>query len=245
MARLQNKTAVITGGTTGIGFETAKLFIAEGARVLITGTSEERLAAAAEQLGENAIAVRSDVRDLADLDRLAAQVEATLGTFDILFVNAGVAKSAPFRQVTEANYDEEMQINLKGTFFTVQKLEPLMREGGSIVLNTTTLAQTAMAGESVYSASKAAVRSLARSLSLELLDRKLRVNAVAPGPIETPIWAKMELSEHSAQQVLQRTPAGRFGKPEEIAKAVLFLASDDSLFILGEEILIDGGWATL
>ncbi len=245
MARLADKTAVITGGTTGIGFEAAKLFIAEGARVIVTGRNEQRLAAAVNALGSQAMGVRADASSLAALDELATAVAEHFGQFDILFANAGIARRATFREVTEAQFDEEMAVNVKGVFFTVQKLEPLMREGGSIILNTTTLAQTALAGESVYSASKAAVRSLARSLGLELRDRQIRVNAVAPGPIETPIWSKMEVPQAVAQEVLGRTPIGRFGKPEEVAKAVLFLASDDSSFVLGEEILVDGGWATL
>ncbi|MEO1403332.1 MAG: SDR family oxidoreductase [Cyanobacteria bacterium J06635_1] len=245
MARLQDKTAVITGGTTGIGFEAAKLFIAEGARVIITGRNQARLDEAVEALGDGAIGVKADVQSLAEIDHLAASVEETFGQFDILFANAGVAKRAAFRDVTEAQFDNEVAINLKGVFFTVQKLEPLMKDGSSVVLNTTTLAQTALAGESIYAASKAAVRSLARSLSLELLDRQIRVNAIAPGAIETPIWSKMELPPEVAESVLKRAPIGRFGKPEEIAKAVLFLASDDSSYMLGEEMLVDGGWATL
>lgn len=249
MLRLNSKTAVITGGTSGIGLAAAQLFIAEGAKVIITGQNETRLAEAAQTLGSNAMPVQANVINLADLDRLAEQTETILSGIDVLFVNAGVAKATPFRQVTEASFDEEIAINLKGVFFTVQKLEPLMKEGGSIILTTTSLAQTAMVGESVYSASKAAVRSLARSFSLELRDRNIRVNAVAPGPIETPIWSKMDMPaeamDQTAQQAIDRTPAGRFGKPEEIAKAVLFLASEDSSFMLGEEILVDGGWATL
>lgn len=245
MARLQNKTAVVTGGTTGIGFESAKLFIAEGARVIITGRNEARLAEAVEALGANAIGVKADVQSLVDIDQLVTRVQAEFGELDILFANAGVAKRALLRDVTEADFDQEITINLKGAFFTVQKLEPLMKNGSSVILNTTTLAQTALPGEGVYSASKAAVRSLARSFSLELLDRQIRVNAVAPGAIETPIWSKMELPPEVAEQVLSRAPIGRFGKPEEIAKVVLFLASDDSSYMLGEEILVDGGWATL
>ncbi|MGF1521630.1 MAG: glucose 1-dehydrogenase [Leptolyngbyaceae cyanobacterium] len=245
MARLSGKTAIITGGTSGIGLATAQLFIEEGARVVITGQNETRLQEAAEMLGSSAIPVRANVLELANLDYLADQVEATVGSIDILFANSGIAKDASFRDVTEAAFDEEIAINLKGVFFTVQKLEPLMKDGGSIILNTTTLAQTAKVGEIVYSASKAAVRSLARSFSLELLDRKIRVNAVAPGAIETPIWTKMAIDEATAQEVLARTPVGRFGQPREIATAVLFLASDDSSFMLGEEILVDGGWATL
>jgi len=245
MARLTNKSAVITGGTTGIGFAAAKLFIAEGARVLITGRDLERLQTAAVELGPEAIAVRADVQSLADLDRLAARVAEEFGQFDVLFANAGVAKRAGFREVTEAQLDSELAINFKGTFFTVQKLEPLLKDGSSIVLNTTTLAQTALPGEAVYSASKAAVRSLARSFSAELLDRAIRVNAIAPGPIETPIWSKLSVPPAVAERVLGRTPVGRFGKPDEIAKAALFLASDDSSYLLGEEILVDGGWATL
>ena len=245
MTRLAGKIAVVTGGTTGIGFEAAKSLIAEGARTAIVGRSEERLAAATAALGSQAIGIKADVSSMAELDVLAAAIRDRVGQFDILFANAGIAKRAGFRNVTETQFDEEMAVNLKGVFFTVQKLEPLMNPGGSIILNTTTLAQTALAGESVYSASKAAVRSLARSMSLELRDRRIRVNAVAPGPIETPIWSKMELPPEVAQQVLDRTPIGRFGKPEEVAKVVSFLASDDSSFILGEEILVDGGWATL
>ena len=243
--RLAGKTAVITGGTSGIGLATAQLFIKEGAKVVITGQNETRLQEAANTLGSNAIPVRANVLELANIDYLAEQVKASLGSIDALFVNSGVAKDALFREVTEAAFDEEIAINLKGVFFTVQKLEPLMPEGGSIILNTTTLAQTAKAGEIVYSASKAAVRSLARSFSLELLDRKIRVNAVAPGAIDTPIWTKMGIDEATAKEVLARTPVGRFGQPEEIAAVVLFLASEDSSFMLGEEILVDGGWATL
>lgn len=245
MTRLADKTAVITGGSTGIGFESAKLFIAEGARVIITGSNEARLAEAVEALGSNAIGVKADVRSLSEIDRLAERVRQEFGELDILFANAGVAKRAAFREVTEAQFDQEIDINLKGLFFTVQKLEPLMKNGSSIILNTTALAQTALPGEAIYSASKAAVRSLARSFSIELLERQIRVNAVAPGPIETPIWSKMELPPELVERVLQRTPIGRFGKPEEIAKVVLFLASEDSSYILGEEILVDGGWATL
>ena len=246
MGRLTNKTAVITGGTTGIGFETAKVFIAEGARVIITGRNEARLADAVQKLGkENAIGVRADVQSVSDLTALGEGVKQEFGELDILFVNAGVAQRAEFRQVTEETFDREIAINLKGVFFTVQKLEPAMKKGSSIILNTTTLAQTALAGEAIYSASKAAVRSLARSFSLELLPRQIRVNAVAPGPIETPIWSKMELPPEVAEAVLKRAPIGRFGKPEEIAKVVIFLASEDSSYILGEEILVDGGWATL
>ncbi|MBT9315537.1 SDR family oxidoreductase [Leptothoe spongobia] len=245
MARLTNKTAVITGGTTGIGFETAKLFIAEDAQVIITGRSQTRLDEAVAALGPNATGIKADVQSLDELDRLAIQVKNTVGQFDILFANAGIAKRANFRDVTEADFDQEVAINFKGAFFTVQKLEPLMNNGGSIILTTTVLDQTALPGEGIYGASKAAVRSLARSLSRELLDRQIRVNAVAPGPIETPIWSKMDLPEDVPAQVLRRTPIGRFGQPEEIAKAVLFLASDDSSYMLGEEILVDGGWATL
>ncbi|NES24965.1 MAG: SDR family oxidoreductase [Symploca sp. SIO3E6] len=249
MLRLDDKTAVITGGTSGIGLATAQLFLKEGAKVIITGQNPTRLQEAAQKLGNNTTAVLANVVNLADLEQLAQKVKETFGSIDVLFVNAGVAKATPFKEVTEAKFDEEMAINLKGAFFTVQKLEPTIKDGGSVIMTTTCLDQTAMMGESVYSASKAAVRSLARSFSVELLERQIRVNAIAPGPIETPIWSKMampqEVMEEAAKQVVGRTPLGRFGKPEEIAKAVLFLASDDSSFMLGEEILVDGGWATL
>lgn len=245
MARLTDKTAVITGGTTGIGFETAKLFIAEGARVIVTGRSQTRLDEAVTALGPHAAGIKADIQSLDELSHLATQVKDIFGQFDILFANAGIAKRANFRDVTETDFDQEVAINFKGTFFTVQKLEPLMNNGSSIILTTTVLNQTALPGEGIYGASKAAVRSLARSFSRELLDRQIRVNAVAPGPIETPIWSKMELPKDVPAQVLGRTPIARFGRPEEIAKAVLFLASDDSSYMLGEEILVDGGWATL
>ncbi|MEO0394376.1 MAG: SDR family oxidoreductase [Cyanobacteria bacterium P01_A01_bin.137] len=245
MARLTDKTAVITGGTTGIGFETAKLFIAEGARVIVTGRSQTRLDEAVTALGPHATGIKADIQSLDELNHLATQVKDIFGQFDILFANAGIAKRANFRDVTETDFDQEVAINFKGTFFTVQKLEPLMNNGSSIILTTTVLNQTALPGEGIYGASKAAVRSLARSFSRELLDRQIRVNAVAPGPIETPIWSKMELPKDVPAQVLGRTPIARFGRPEEIAKAVLFLASDDSSYMLGEEILVDGGWATL
>ena len=245
MARLINKTAVITGGTTGIGFETAKLFIAEGARVIITGRNQSRLDEAVTALGPNASGIKADVQSLDQLNHLATQVKDIAGQIDIVFANAGIAKRAHFRDVTETDFDQEVAINFKGTFFTIQKLEPLMNNGGSIILTTTVLDQTALPGEGVYGASKAAVRSLARSFSRELLDRQIRVNAIAPGPIETPIWSKMELPDDVPAQVLGRTPIGRFGKPDEVAKAVLFLASDESSYMLGEEILVDGGWATL
>lgn len=249
MARLEGKTAVITGGTSGIGLATAQLFIQESAKVIITGQNPKRLEEATQKLGDPATSVQANVVNLTDLDQLAQQVQEHFGTIDILFVNAGVAKAAPFRDVTEATFDEEVAINFKGVFFTIQKLEPIIKDGGSIILTTTCLDQTALMGESVYSASKAAVRSLARSFSAELLERNIRVNAVAPGAIETPIWGKMDLPqeilEQAAGKAISRTPLGRFGQPEEIAKAVLFLASDDSAFMLGEEILVDGGWATL
>lgn len=167
MARLTNKTAVITGGTTGIGFETAKLFVAEGARVIITGRNQVRIDEAIAVLGANATSIKADAQSLEELDRLAAQIKSTVGQFDILFANAGIAKRANFRDVTEADFDQEVAINFKGAFFTVQKLEPLMNNGSSLILTTTVLDQTALPGEGIYGASKAAVRSLARSLSRE------------------------------------------------------------------------------
>lgn len=249
MNRLQDKTALITGGTTGIGFATAKLFQQEGAKVVITGQNQERLEKAASELGGGVLTVRADARSLSDTVHTIERVKESLGSIDILFANAGVTMPMEVMSVDEAHIDGQMNINFKSTFFTVQQALPVMRDRGSIVLTTSCLNEMGMPGMSIYAASKAAVRSLARTLSAELSDRQIRVNALSPGPIETPIYGKLGMSAEDLQQMknqlTEKIPMGRFGQPEEIAKAVLFLASDDASFMLGEEIVVDGGWSEL
>ena len=249
MARLDGKTALITGGTTGIGLETAKLFQTEGARIAFTGQNQERLNEAAQKLGSEAYAIRANTQSVADIDAMALQVKEQLGGLDVLFVNAGITKSASLAEVDEAHIDEQMGINFKGAFFTIQKVVPFIRDQGSIVLTTSCLNQMGMPGMSIYAASKAALRSLAQTLSAELAERGIRVNAVSPGPIETPLYGKLALPQEALQQMagqlVEKVPMRRFGQPEEVARAALFLASEDSSFMLGEELVVDGGWAEL
>ena len=249
MDRLKNKTALITGGTTGIGLATAKLFRQEGAKVVITGQSRERLEKAADELGDGVLAVQADSRSIADTVQMINRVEESIGGLDILFANAGVTIPMPVKDVDDAHIDEQMGINFKGIFFAVQKALPIMRDGGSVVLTTSCLNDMGMPGMSIYAASKAAVRSLARSLSAELRDRQIRVNAVSPGPVETPIYSKLGMApddlQEMANQMIEKIPMRRFGQPDEVAKAVLFLASDEASFVLGEELVVDGGWSEL
>ncbi|NEP49434.1 MAG: SDR family oxidoreductase [Moorea sp. SIO3C2] len=246
MTRLANKTAVITGGSTGIGFETAKQFIAQGARVIITGQNETRLNAAADALGENAIPVKADVRSLTDLDHLAAQVEATFGKLDILFANAGIGYFAPIEQVDEAFYDNQFDINVKGVFFTVQKLVGLLNEGASIILNASAVNEKGVPMGSLYFATKAAVRSFARSLAAELAPRQIRVNAVSPGIVRTNFESKLGLPDGAfegfIEAVKEAAPLHREGKPEEIAQAVVFLASNESSYVTALDLVVDGGY---
>jgi NAD(P)-dependent dehydrogenase (short-subunit alcohol dehydrogenase family) len=249
MGRLQDKTAVVTGGTSGIGLATATLFINEGAKVIVTGQDRDRVEQTVGQLGSTAIGIEADQTSLADLDNLAAEVKKFFGKLDILFLNAGVTLPAATIDEYESHFETQVAINLKGPFFITQKLAPLMAEGASIVANTTCLDQMGMPGMAVYSATKAGLRSLVRTWAAEFLDRKIRVNAIAPGPINTPIYNKLGLPPEALQAMatdLQaKVPMRRFGNPDEIAKAVLFLASDDSSFMLGEELVVDGGWANL
>ncbi len=249
MSRLTGKTALITGGTTGIGLATAKLFLQEGARVAITGQDAGRVTEAASALGAGAIAIRADVASASDMASVAQRLKEEFGGLDIVFANAGVAKPAPFSDVDDANIDSQFDVNVKGVIYTVQKMLPLLRNPASVILTSSTLTEQGPAGLSVYSASKAAVRSLARTLSAELLGRGIRVNVVSPGPIETPIYGKLGLPPEAvgqmADRILGKVPLGRFGQPDEIAKAVLFLASDESSYMLGENLLIDGGMALI
>jgi NAD(P)-dependent dehydrogenase (short-subunit alcohol dehydrogenase family) len=249
MARLQGKTALITGGTTGIGRATAELFIREGARVAITGQNAERVAEAAAALGAGTLGLRADAASAADMAEVARRLQAEFGQVDIVFANAGIAKPRPLTDIDEAHIDEQLAVNIKGVIYTVQKLLPILRKPASIVLTASTAAELGVANMSVYAATKAAVRSLARSLSAELSQQGVRVNVVSPGPIETPIFGKMGLPEAAVQafgeQVKTKVPLGRFGNVDEVAKAVLFLASDDSSYVLGENLLVDGGMATV
>lgn len=249
MRRLEGKTALITGGTTGIGRATAELFIEHGARVAITGQDATRVAEAAAALGPQAVGIRADVSVAADMDDLAQQLKALFGQLDIVFANAGVAKPRPLAEIDEAHIDEQLGINVKGVLYTVQKTLPLLHNPASIILTASTVAELGAANMSVYSATKAAVRSLARSLSAELAPQGVRVNVVSPGPIVTPIFGKMGLPDSTVQawasELTTKVPMGRFGQPGEVAKAVLFLASDDSSYMLGENILVDGGMATV
>ena len=244
--KLKDKVAVITGGTTGIGFATARRFLDEGARVVFTGRTQATLDAAQAELGERALGVRGDVASLADLDRLYATVKQRFGRVDTLFANAGVARFAPAEQVDEAAFDALFDVNVKGLFFTVTKALPLMSKGGTIVLNSSVASASGMANMSVYSATKAAVRSLARTFATELGPKGIRVNAVSPGPIETPIFEKLGLPKEAldgfAEVIGTRTALARFGRPEEITNTVLFLASDESSYVVGSEFVVDGGF---
>jgi NAD(P)-dependent dehydrogenase (short-subunit alcohol dehydrogenase family) len=246
---LAGKTALVTGGTSGIGFATAKLLLEHGAKVAITGRDAVRLARAREALGGNTIAIQADVSSIEDMTRMGEEVQASLGGLDVFFANAGVAFSTPLHSTDEASYYALMDVNLKGVFFSVQSAVGIMRPGGSVILNASWLDQVGSAGASLLSASKAAVRSLARTLAAELIKQNIRVNAISPGPIDTPIHRQNGATEEQVQTAkcrLEATiPLGRFGKAEEIASAVIFLASDASRFMLGAEIVVDGGLSQL
>jgi len=245
MNRLTSKRALITGGTSGIGLETARQFLAEGARVAITGSSEASIAAARRELGDNVLILRSNAGDVAEQPALAKAIGEAFGGLDAVFINAGVAELRPVEQWDEAAFDRTMAINLKGPYFLLQALLPLLANPSSVVLNTSVNAHIGMPTSSVYAASKAGLISLARTLSGELIGRGIRVNAVSPGPISTPLYGKLGLSaedlQKTAESIRALVPAGRFGTPTEIAKAVVFLASDESAFTVGSELLIDGG----
>ncbi len=247
MARLSGKVAVITGANSGIGLATAKRFVEEGAHVVITGRRKKELDEAAEQIGKNVTAVQGDVSRSEDLDRLYAEVKARHGHIDILFANAGVGHVAPLGAITEEHFDREFAINVKGLLFSVQKALPLLKDGGSIILHSSIAGRKGIEGFSVYNASKAAVRSFARSWTSDLKGRKIRVNAISPGPIETPIFGKMGLSQEQfgafATSIVSQLPLGRLGRSEEIAAAAVFLASDESSYITGVDLCVDGGLA--
>ena len=245
MGRLAGKVAVVTGGNSGIGLATAKRLQQEGAKVAISGRSLNALDEAVRNIGNGVLAIQADVAKLEELDKLYAEVSTKLGKIDVLFVNAGVAKFAPLAGTPESTYDEQFDINIKGAYFTLQKAIPLLNDGASIILNTSVASSKGNANTSAYSATKAALRSLARTAAAELVGRGIRVNAVAPGPIVTPIFEKTGLPQEAvdefASQVLEKVPMKRFGQPEEVAATVAFLASEDASYITGVEINVDGG----
>jgi len=247
MGKLDGKIALITGGNSGIGLATAKQFVSEGAYVFITGRRDAELAAAVKEIGKNVTGVQGDVANLNDLDRLFAQIKREKGKLDIVFANAGVAKYAPFGTITEEFYDWTFDINVKGLLFTVQKALPLLPDGASIILNASIVASKGLPANSVYSATKAAIRSFARTWTTDLKARRIRVNAVSPGAIDTPglsgLVGSSEIGQQRLQMISTGVPLGRLGTPDEIAKAVVFLASDDASYVTGTEMFVDGGFA--
>ncbi|MBD2451385.1 SDR family oxidoreductase [Nostoc sp. FACHB-152] len=249
MKKLEGKIALVTGGNSGIGLATAKQFVAEGAYVYITGRRQVKLDAAVEAIGKNVTAVQSDVSNLADLDRLFATIEQEQGHLDIIFANAGGGQIAPLGAITEEHFDTTFNVNVKGLLFTVQKALPLLPEGASIILNASITSIKGTPAFSVYSATKAAVRSFARNWILDLRERKIRVNAISPGVVPTPGYDHLGLNDQQLQEFVDSQastiPLGRVGKPDEIAKAVVFLASDESSFVNGIELFVDGGMAQI
>lgn len=249
MNRLNGKRALITGGTSGIGLETAKQFLAEGARLALTGTNPDTLENARKELGKDVLILKADAGDVGEQKKLAQAVGEALGQLDVVFINAGIAVMRPLEQWDEASFDRSLAVNLKGPFFLLQSLLPILARPASVVLNTSINAHIGMPNSSVYAASKAGLISLARTLSGELISRGIRVNAVSPGPVSTPLYGKLGMPaedlQKTAEAIRSQIPAGRFGEPSEIAKAIVFLASDESAFTVGSELIIDGGMSTL
>ncbi|MEH1911920.1 MAG: SDR family oxidoreductase [Nostoc sp.] len=247
--KLTGKIALVTGGNSGIGLATAQRFVKEGAYVFITGRRQNELDAAVKKIGENVTAVQGDLSNLADIDRLFATIEQEQGHLDVIFANAGGGELAPLGSITEEHFDKTFNTNVKGLLFTVQKALPLLPEGASIILNASITSIKGTPAFSVYSATKAAVRSFARNWTLDLKERKIRVNAISPGVIPTPGYNLLGLSDEQVQEFVtsqvSTIPLGRVGTPDEIAKAVVFLASDDSSFVNGIELFVDGGMAQI
>jgi NAD(P)-dependent dehydrogenase (short-subunit alcohol dehydrogenase family) len=247
MGKLDGRIALVTGGSSGIGLATAKRFVNEGAHVFITGRRAPAVSAAVKEIGRNVTGVPGDVSNLADLDRLVAQIGREKGRLDVVFANAGAAKFAALGEITEELYDTTFDVNVKGVVFTVQKALPLLPDGASIILNASVVGSKGLPTNSVYSATKAAVRSFARTWTTDLKARRIRVNAVSPGSIDTPglsdLLASSPAGEQRKQMIASMVPLGRLGTPDEIAKAVVFLASDDSSYVTGVELFVDGGFA--
>ena len=245
MGKLDGKVAVVTGGNSGIGLAAAKRLVADGAYVFITGRRQSELDAAVKQIGRNVTAVQGDVSKLEDLDRVFAEVKKLKDRIDILFANAGIAEGAPLGEISEEHFDRHFDINVKGTLFTVQKALPLLREGASIILTSSVVGSKGFANRRVYSATKAVLRSFARTWTADLKSRKIRVNVVSPGTIDTPGLRELAQTDGQGLNALfrDRIPLGRVGRPEEIASAVSFLASDDSSYVAGSELFVDGGLA--
>lgn len=247
MSSLKGKVALITGGTTGIGLATAQLFHESGASVVVTGTNPDTLNQARAALPSDVLVLRADARSIADATEVAKQIERRFGGLDIVFLNAGVAKFAPLEALDESLYDDVMDVNVKGVVFTLQKVLPLLRKGASVLVNTSIVDQKGMANASIYSASKGAVSALVRSLAVELAGRGVRVNAISPGPITTPIYGKLGLPSDALSafqsDMTSKVPLGRFGEAEEVAKTALFLATSGASYVTGIEIRVDGGVA--
>ena len=247
--RFDGKVAVVTGGNSGIGLAAAKAYAREGAKVAITGRSDATLKTAQKELGPDALVIKADMSRIPEIETSMTRIKERFGRIDALFVNAGIGRFVPFEQVTEEFFDETMSTNLKGAYFTVQKAAPLLARGAAVVLNASINAHMGMPGSSVYGASKAALVNLAKTLSSDLLDRGVRVNAVSPGPITTPILDRMGLPESETRRLKERiadqVPLKRFGHPDEIAAAVLYLSSGESAFVIGTELIVDGGMIQL
>src|SRR5215475_990976 len=244
MSRLTNKRTLVTGGSSGIGLETARRFLREGARVAITGSNRNALDVARKELG-NVLAIHADAGDMIAQKKVAVDIHDNFGGLDALFVNAGVGDFRPLDQWDETGFDRSMAVNLKGPFFLIQALLPILANPASIVLNTSINAHIGMPNSSVYAATKAGLLSLARTLSGELLARGVRMNAVSPGPIATALHGKLGMGENEIKNLVTQIPAGRRGLPKEVADAVVFFASDESAFTVGSELIIDGGMSTL
>jgi NAD(P)-dependent dehydrogenase (short-subunit alcohol dehydrogenase family) len=245
MKKLEGKIALVTGGTSGIGLATAKRFVSEGAYVFVTGRRPAELDAAVREIGESIRGVQGDVTNLKDLDRLFQAIEEEKGTLDVLFANAGWGEFAPLGSITEEHFDKTFDINVKGVVFTVQKALPLLKDGSAIVINASMVSVLGQPAFSIYSATKAAVRSFARNWSVDLKDRKIRVNVVSPGFIPTPGYDHLGIDDEMLKGAVANVPLGRVGTPDEIAKTVVFLASDDSSYITGIELFVDGGAAQI